>query len=354
MSTDPEARAEELEVSREAREILDRAGAVELHLESFIWTRLFGYDLGRRHGGGPLGARLFYQLDMPRLLDSGLTSSVWSIATNPLRPRGWRTAALLENIRRLRSTIEADERFALVRDGEEHERAVEAGRHACWLGIQGGNALDRVEDLDLVPDGLVRRITLVHMSDSHVGGSSNPLGGLAGERGLSGFGRDLVRTMDERGIIVDLAHISEEGFRDVLEVHDPSLPVIVSHTGVRGVHDSWRNLPDDQIRAVADTGGVIGIIAHTYALGPIWKRVPVSAMVDHMEHVIRLVGDEHVALGCDWDGFIVTPHDMRTVDRLPVLVERMLERGFSPERITRILSTNALRTLGTGTPPPTS
>jgi len=286
-------------MSREAREILAASGAVELHLESFIWTRVLGYDLATRHGRGPLGARLMCQLDMPRLLDSGLTSSVWSIATNPLRPRGRRTAALLENIRRLVTLIEDQDGFAVVRDGDEHDRAVENGLHACWLAIQGGNALDRVEDLDLVPEDLVRRITLVHMSDSHVGGSSNPLGGLGRGRGLTGFGRDLVRAMDERGILVDLAHVSPEGFRDALEVHDPSRPVIVSHTGVRGVHDLWRNLSDDQIRAVADTGGVIGIIAHAYALRPAWRRVPVSAMVDHMEHVIRLVDDEHVTLGYD-------------------------------------------------------
>jgi membrane dipeptidase len=144
--------------------------------------------------------------------------------------------------------------------------------------------------------------------------------------------------MDERRILVDLAHLSEAGFRDALEVHDRSLPVIVSHTGVRGVHDSWRNISDAQIRAVADTGGVIGIIAHTWALGPPWRRSTTDAMVDHMEHVIRVAGEDHVALGCDWDGFILTPPDMRTVCRLPVLVERMLVRRFTPERIRKILS----------------
>ncbi len=336
-------------VSREAREILAAAGAVDLHLESYIWTRIFGYEIARRHGPGPLGGRLLSQSDLPRILESGLTGSVWSIATNPLRRRGRRSAVLVENVRRLRALLEAQgERCAVVRDRRQYDEARAQGRHACWIAVQGGNALDRVEDLDLVPDGLVRRITLVHLSHSHVGGSSNPVGGLAGGRGLTGFGRDLVRAMDERGILVDLAHVSPAGFRDALEVHDPSLPVMVSHTGVRGVHDSWRNVSDDQIRSVADTGGVIGIIAHAYALGPAWSRVPVSAMVDHMEHAIRVGGDEHVALGCDWDGFIVTPHDMRTVDRLPVLVQHMLERGFSGERIARILSGNALRVLASG------
>jgi len=235
----------------------------------------------------------------------------------------------------------------VVRDRKGHDDARAGGRHACWLAIQGGNALGRVQDLDLIPDGLVSRITLVHLSHSHVGGSSNPLGGIAGGRGLTGFGRDLVRAMDERRILVDLAHISGAGFRDVLDVHDPSQPVIVSHTGVRGVHDSWRNVSDAQIKAVAETGGVIGIIAHAYALGPVTRPVAASAMVDHMQHAIRVAGDEHVALGCDWDGFIVTPHDMRTVSELPVLVQHMLERGFSPERIGRILSGNALRVLAT-------
>jgi membrane dipeptidase len=343
--SDPGAWARDLGISREAVELLAASDAVELHHESFIWARLLGYDLGRRHGRGLLGGRLLGQLDLPRLLESGLAGSVWSIATNPTRPRGRRTGVLVENLGRLRSFIEAhDEQLALVRDPEGFRRARALGRHACWLAVQGGNALGRVEDLERLPEGLVSRITLVHMTGSHVGGTSNPLGGRRG--GLTGFGRDLVRAMDARSMLVDLAHISEQGFLDALEVHDRSRPVIVSHTGVRAVHDSWRNLSDRQVRAVAGTGGVIGIIAHTYALGPVHRRSTTSTMVDHMEHAIRLVGEDHVALGCDWDGFIVTPPDMRTVLELPVLVQRMLERGFGVDRIAKILGGNALRVLG--------
>jgi membrane dipeptidase len=350
---DPHEWARKLGVSREAAELIAASDCVDLHHEGFIWTRIFGYDLARRHGPGILGGRLFSQLDVPRLLESGLTGSVWSIATNPMRRRETRTDVLARNVARMRGIIESHRDLAFTRDLGGYEQARAEGRHACWIAVQGANALARVEDVERIA-GAVSRITLVHMSDSNVGCASNPAAGLRGRRGLTDLGRELVRAMNTSGILVDLAHISERGFRDALEVHDGSLPAIVSHTGVRGVHDSWRNLSDRQIRSIADTGGVIGIMAHAWALASPFARVDASTIVDHMEHVIRVAGDEYVALGNDFDGFILTPHDMRTVDRLPVLVQRMLDRGFGTERIGRILGGNALRVMGSLSYPPTS
>ena len=98
-------------------------------------------------------------------------------------------------------------------------------------------------------------------------------------------------------------------FWDALAVHEPAVPAIVSHTGVRGVHDVWRNVDDDQIRAIAATGGVVGIMFHSGFLGERRPR-PSSAT---WSHVIDVGGEDCAALGSDWDGFIVTPRDMPTV-----------------------------------------
>jgi membrane dipeptidase len=330
-------------MGEEASEIIEAADCIELHLESFIWTRMFGYEIGRRHGRGLLGGRLLSQSDVPRLEDSGLTGSFWSIATNPYIPRKRRTEVLVDNLRRLRSLLQEQPGLEVVRSAEDYERARSANRHACWLAVQGANALSRVEDVSRIRRH-VSRVTLVHMTDSHVGATSNLLGWRGGG-GLTEFGRDLVRALDRARILVDLAHASERTFWDAMKVHEPSIPVIVSHTGVRGVHATFRNITDEQVRAVADTGGVVGIMAHAWALAPPWRRATTDTMVDHMEHVIEVAGDEHLALGNDWDGFILTPPDMRTVDRLPALVERMLDRGFTPGRVRRILGENALRVL---------
>jgi membrane dipeptidase len=154
-----------------------------------------------------------------------------------------------------------------------------------------------------------------------------------------------VAACNEHRILVDLAHLSRSGFADTLEAHDPSLPLVVSHTGVAAVRPSWRNVDDDQIRAVAARGGVIGVMYHRGFLGrPAW-RVGAEAVVRHLEHAIRVGGEEVAALGSDWDGLIVTPRDMPTVLELPVLVQRMLDRGFPEERIARVLGGNALRVL---------
>jgi membrane dipeptidase len=151
--------------------------------------------------------------------------------------------------------------------------------------------------------------------------------------------------MNSRRILVDLAHISRRGFWDALEVHDRSQPAIVSHTGVCGVHESWRNVDDNQIRAIADLGGVVGVMFHTGFLGDSLWRGRAEAVVRHVEHVIRVGGEDTAAIGSDWDGFIVPPLDMRTVLQLPHLVQLMLERGLSPNTVTKVLGANYLRVM---------
>src|SRR5690606_22346923 len=120
-------------------------------------------------------------------------------------------------------------------------------------------------------------------------------------------------------------------------------PLIVSHTGVRAARDSWRNIDDDQIRAVADTGGVVGVIFHGGFLTRPGRLAGVDDIVRHVEHIVRVGGDETPAIGSDYDGLIVPPRALRSVSALPRLTQALLDRGHPPERITRILGTNALR-----------
>ncbi|MBI2571188.1 MAG: membrane dipeptidase [Candidatus Schekmanbacteria bacterium] len=334
-----------LGVSREATQIYAAADTIDLHIESFVWTRAFGYDLARRHGRGLLAGGYYSQVDFPRLLEAGMTGSVWSICTNPLRLRGQRTRISLENLRHLRALIEAHpDELRVVTDHAGYVDARRQGKHACWLAIQGGNALDsQPGDLERIPDNLVSRITVVHLTSSTLGATSSPLA--RADSGLTELGRDYIRAMNAGRILVDLAHISRRGFWQALEVHDRSQPAIVSHTGVCAVHDLWRNIDDEQIKAIAATGGVIGIVYHSSFLGgPTWTG-SARAIVDHMAHVVRVAGDDFVALGSDWDGLIVTPKDMRTVLELPVLVQYMLDRGWSSERIGKILGGNYLRVM---------
>lgn len=215
--------------------------------------------------------------------------------------------------------------------------------------MQGGNAFDSPTDVRLIPENALLRVTLMHLTDSSLGATSSPLGRSRGRGGLTPTGRSLVEALNERRILVDLAHASRRTFFDALDALDACqavLPPLVSHTGVSGVRPSWRNLDDEQIRAIAERGGVIGIMYHRGFLGrPFWK-VGAEAIVRHLEHAIAVGGEECAALGSDWDGMIVTPRDMPTCVELPVLVDKMLARGWPDSRIRRVLGENALRLIG--------
>jgi membrane dipeptidase len=305
-------------------------------VETFVWTRLLGYDLTRAHGPGLTGARWLGQADLPRLAAAGLSGAVLSIATNPARRPGTRTATLLGNLERLGAIVS---RFEAGRPGPK-----------LYCAVQGGNAFDSAGDVGLVPPGALHRVTLIHLTDSALGATSSPLGRSRGRGGLTEAGRAMVEALNERRIVVDLAHASKPTFWQALAAHDPALPPVVTHTGVSGVHPSWRNVDDDQIRAIAERGGVVGIMYHRGFLGRPAHRIGAEAIVRHLEHLVAVGGEDVAALGSDWDGLIVTPRDMPTALDLPVLVDRMLRRHWPEPRIRRVLGRNALRVIAATRP----
>jgi membrane dipeptidase len=342
---DPASWARSLGISREAVELYLASDPIDLHLDSFIWTRLFGYDLRKRHGLGPTGGRFFSQVDFPRVRAARMAGATWSITTNPLRSAARRPDVLLENLRRLQGIFESGPaEFRVVRNAAEYRSARAAGLHAAFLGIQGGNALDRdLDSLDLIPDDLVLRITLVHLSSSRIGVTSAPGAGARRGEGLSSFGRDYVARLDAKRILVDLAHINREGFFDAVAIHDRSLPLIVTHTGVAGVHRHWRNVDDEQLAAIAASGGTVGVIYQSSFLGEPGLGGQSEAVIRHLAHIVETVGEDFASLGSDWDGAILPPRDLRSPLELPRLVEHMLRRRWTPERVQKILGGNFLR-----------
>lgn len=341
---DPAAWAAELGISKEAVELYLASEVIDLHVDSFIWHRLFGRDITRRHGRGIFGGRFYGQADLPRLREAEIGGATWVITTNPVREGTDRVETLLRNVSALLRTFESVPGDVMIaRTAADYEAARRANKHAAFVGIQGGNAFDEEPDaLDRCPPGLLLRITLVHLTSSRLGGTSSPLGA---DAGIGRAGADFVERLDERRIFVDLAHAGRRSFWDAVAVHDPKLPLLVTHTGVSGVHRHWRNLDDDQLRAVGKTGGVVGIMYHAPFLGDGLFSGRAETVVRHLEHVRDVAGDDAPALGSDWDGAIVTPRDMPTCLELPRLVDVMLRRGWRPESIKKALGANFLRAL---------
>jgi membrane dipeptidase len=334
--------ARELGVTEEAVDLFRRADAIDLHIESFVWHRVFGYELNRRHRGGFLGRSFFGHADFPTAREIGLGGATWVISTNPLRSARGRRRAFEKNLQGLRSLLEDAPGIRHVRNAREFRAARAAGEHAAFIGIQGGNALDDgVDALDLIADGSVLRVTLLHLTSSRLGASSAP--GSSRAAGLTDFGRAYVERLNELRVGVDLAHVSRKGFFDAVEVHDKTQPLLVTHTGLAGIYEHWRNITDEQLRAVADTGGTVGVMLQASFLGR--RGISVGTVADHLAHIVDTVGEDHASIGTDYDGAITPPKDLPGLWALPRLVQEMLDRDWSDLRIRKFLGGNALRVI---------
>jgi len=341
----PEAYARALGVSREAVDLYLGSEVVDLHIDTFLWVRILGYDLGRRHDPRPWAARYLGQVDLPRLREANVGAGVWVVTTNPFRRASSRPATLRSNLKQLEQALgRYPEDVAVVRSVADYRAARARGVHASFLAIQGGNALGAPKDVDRTSLESTVLVTLVHLTNSELGHTSSPLG-LGSKRGLTQAGVELTRALESARVLVDVAHASPRTFADVLEVHDRSRPVIASHTGVSGAYAHWRNLSDDQLRAIADTGGTVGIIMH----GPFLDRGAlgrsVKAVARHVLHAVKVIGARHVSLGSDWDGLIRTPKDAPTCLELPRLIQALLDQGLSDVDLQWVLGKSFLETL---------
>jgi membrane dipeptidase len=334
--------ARELGIPTAAVELYQSTDVIDLHVDSFIWQRTLGYDLTRRHRP-PLWGAFLGQVDFPRMLEAEISGATWVITTNPLREPADRARAFEDNLNELERTFQRDAaHFQLVKTAYEYDAARAAGKHAAFVGIQGGNALDlSLSEVARLCDGRILRITLVHLSSSRIGSTSSPL--RVRDEGLSSFGAQMVELLNERQVLVDLAHISPRGFWAACEAHGKDTPFVVTHTGVSGIFRHWRNLDDDQIRAVARSGGVVGIMYHAPFLGDRPWAGRVDTIARHLEHVVNVGGEDTAALGSDWDGSIITPRDMPTCLELPRLVSALQARRVSDRAIQKLLGRNFLR-----------
>jgi membrane dipeptidase len=272
---------------------------------------------------------------------------MWSISTNVARGARGRRRAVEANVAGLRAVVEASGgRMRVVRDHAEWEAARRAGAHGAMLAIQGGNALEAGPEPSALED--LVRVTLIHLSSSVYGTTSSPLGRGGG---LTRAGKELVEKLDAARVFVDLAHVSRAGFWDAVDAHDRRLPLLVTHTGVNGVKPHWRNVDDEQIRAIAESGGVVGIMFEPRFLRTKAMANDASMVLAHLEHVIRVGGEDAAAIGSDYDGAIVPPPDLRDgFTAYYRIIHRMLEARWSERRIRKILGLNFLRSFAAQRP----
>jgi membrane dipeptidase len=231
-----------------------------------------------------------------------------------------------------------NEQFIFIKSKADLERLIEARKEnkkviGGLLGIEGAHALEgKLENLEKAYEAGVRLIGPSHFFDNEMGGSAH---GESGD-GLSEFGKQVIRRMNEMNMVIDLAHASPKMFDEVLEISEK--PVMVSHTGIRAILNSPRNLSDEQIRKIAENGGIIGIAFFDMVVG----KDEIKGIVASIKRVKNLVGVEHVALGSDYDGSVAVPFD---ITGLPLIVEALLNDGFTEDEIRAIMGENVKRFL---------
>ena len=333
--------ADSLGCSVEACALLIDADFIDLHVDLEVPIRLYGYDPAVHHGVSRRVRPFFGHTDYPRIREARLTGVVYDLATNPFRTELDRLATTLDNVRAAQARIAAHPAdLEVVVDHAGYLKARAAGRTAMWLALQGGNALSADPSrLRGWLGGLLHRITLVHLTNSDLGGTSSPGGG---DGGITEAGRRMVAACNDARVLVDLAHAGRRTFAEALDAHAPDLPPIVSHTGVCGVHPHWRNLEDGQIRAIADRGGVVGIMYQSNFLAPTRTTCKRARILDHIAHVIAVGGEGVAAIGTDYDGMIVPPRELADVTHHPLQVQDMLDRGWTEARIRGVLGANYL------------
>ena len=324
----------------EARAFHDEIFVMDLHADTAKLMDKLGYDLATRHERPlPSMANLVGHVDLPRMREGGMAGQFFSFWTNPLPERGC-TRSVNDQLDALDIAMRKHpEQLVWARTGADVRAAKAAGRLSALGGIEGGQALEsKLEPIEAFSRRGVRYLGLLHFSKNAIG---RPAKGRGADPsgGLTGFGRDVVRECERCGVIVDLAHINRRGFMDALEL--ATVPAIVSHTGVLGVHEHWRNIDDDQIRAVANKGGCIGIIFARKFLG----SASIDAVVDHIAHVIDVAGEDVAALGSDFDGFVVPPVGLEDIAAMPNLTVALSRRGISDRVLAKILGGNVLRVL---------
>jgi len=311
--------------------------ALVLDLHNDLLTKLVhsGYDIGKRHAPAALYNPLRLDIDLPRLREGGVD------ALGCLLFSGFRVAQkqrFWAQLEAFRTQLARHPELAQARSAADVRAAKTGGQIALFLGVEGAYAIeDDMPALEKLAQAGVVFLGPLWMRSNAMGGSSNDSGR---SQGLSARGRELVRALNQHGMLVDVSHASDRTVADLIE--SSTTPPFSSHSGCFAVKAHPRNLPDELLRAIGSRGGVIGIIFAANFLGHPLKA-SIETIADHICHAVEVAGLEHVALGSDFDGFIPLPRGLRDIADLPRLTEVLWRRGLRPDELRKLLGENFLR-----------
>ncbi|HYE64368.1 MAG TPA: dipeptidase [Pyrinomonadaceae bacterium] len=360
-----------------------RAIAIDMHADTTQRLVDEGLSLDQRLADG--------HLDAVRMREGGLDAQFFSIWVEPQLYGGGGTTAIKradEQIAAVRAlAFKHPETWEIATTAADIRRIAGEGKLAALMGLEGGYAIDeKLENVERYYELGVRYMSPAwSVSTSWAGSSGDEVGR---ERGLNDFGKSVIREMNRLGMMIDVSHVSDKTFWDI--INTSTKPVIATHSGCRAIANVPRNLDDEMIRALAKSGGVCSVVFYPEFLEPGWsakkkqvdaqiaslvqqasseekggvarkkmardrvrieeyaRRLPqvdVARVVDHIDHIVKLAGIEAVAIGSDFDGIQAVPSGLASVADLPNLTKELLRRGYSEADINKILGGNILRVM---------
>jgi membrane dipeptidase len=361
--------------------------ALKLHAEALVIDghNDLPWELRRKDAGASfrsidlLRPQKNLHTDIPRLRKGGIGAQFWSayVPTETTK-KGLAVKTTLEQIDAIHRMVKQyPNDFEMASGPADIERIHKSGRIASMIGVEGGHSIDNsLEVLRTFYRLGVRYMTLTHGESLDWADSATDAPKCGG---LSPFGEQVVREMNALGMLVDLSHVSPACMTAALKV--TAAPVIFSHSSARGVADHPRNVPDDVLRLVKANGGVVMVNFYSGFVVPegaramqkmfevgreLKKKFPdddakyreamrawvaenpfptgtVHTVVDHIEHIIKVAGIDHVGLGSDYDGILRLPTQLEDVSTYPVITQEMLNRGYKPDDIKKLLGGNLMR-----------
>lgn len=363
-----------------------KAILIDTHNDVLSESVLDGKDISNRLQEG--------HSDLVRFQEGGVDIQFFSIYTGPkARNAEGPYKDANEEIDSLESIVRRNpDRMVLAKTYKEVKRGVKKGRLVALIGVEGGHMIeDDMQKLEALYERGMRYLTLTWNNSTswassamdETGSSQSPA---LTHKGLNDFGRQVVKRMNELGIIVDLSHTGEQTFYDAVAVS--TKPVLLSHSSVWNLCPVFRNVKDDQLKALAKNGGVIcinfysGFVSRDFearagelngsmrkrfqdsvyavtkdssAMRRQWRefyraemnklRPAISDLVDHIDYVVKLIGDDYVGIGADYDGVGSLPVGLEDVTTYPKITEELLRRGYSKKSINKILGGNVLRVI---------
>lgn len=327
------ASADRIELTPEGLELHRNSLLVDGH-NDLPWAIRSGGGLERFDLSGYIRS---FHTDIPRLREGGVGAQFWSVYVPATSRAAYDTT--VQQINLVHRMVERyPAAFALALSTADIRAARAAGKIASMIGMEGGHSMEEsIPKLqDLYARG-ARYMTLTHSKSLSWADSANDRRVVGG---LNDFGRSVVREMNRLGMLVDISHVSPAAMRDAIATS--VAPVIFSHSSAYGVLANPRNVPDDVLRLMPANGGLVMVNFYSDYIVPS-GRGDVDSVLDHIDHIVRVAGIDHVGLGSDFDGVPTVPVQLDDVSMYPYITQGLINRGYGTDDIKKILGENLMR-----------